>query len=176
MAPLSSAAPAGDGAVLWFRQDVRRDLTRAWLRAFAFVVAAMALLALPLGSAETPDGWRVAGWIAGGACLLAGPLHLLFALRRILGPEIYLVLTPSGLVWRVGDHSRSIPWDRVAAVRPRPTAPAAVVVAVEGEPDLVLDRPLIALEPAALAELLAELRQKALLGLPVRPRQAARAR
>lgn len=155
--------------ILWFRQDVQRAVRAAWLRAFVLVFLAMALLTAPLSAWEPPDGLLVAGWILGGACLVTGPIYLIVKLQRILAPDIYLAVYRGGVSWHDEADNRFVAWEQIQTIRARDGG-AGIVVELDGEDDLVVAETFVDVTSAELAELLTELLQKALLGLPVRPR------
>jgi len=164
-----SVTPTDPTLVMWFRPDVRRPVFRAWLKAFLFISAAMLFLAVPLGLAEVSPGIRIIGTLVGGACLVAGPIYLLVKLQRILGPEIFLAIHTTGLRWCDEGEDRRIPWTAIDALLLEEDPPR-VVVTVDGGPPLVLREAFLDIEPASLLKLLEDLRMKALMGLPVRPR------
>jgi hypothetical protein len=155
--------------VLWFRQDVRRAVRAAWLRAFVFVFLAMAFLTAPLSAWESPTALQVVGWIFGGACLVTGPIYLMVRLQRILAPDIYLAVHRGGVSWHDEADNRFVAWDQIREVRAREGS-AGIVLELDGQEDLVVAEAFVDVTSAELAELLTELLQKALLGLPVRPR------
>jgi|GEM_PF-2888927 len=155
--------------VMWFRQDVRRAVRAAWLKAFLFVFLAMGFLTPPLSSWESPPALIVAGWILGGASLVAGPIYLMIKLQRVLSPEIYIAVHRGGILWHRDDDHRFLAWEQIRGIRAREEAPG-IVVATDDGAELVIDEEFIDVTSAQLAELLEELLQKALLGLPVKPR------
>lgn len=165
---MTTAGPelAGQGLVAWFRPDVRRPITRAWIRAFLLVVAAMLVLAIPLG--QPSAAVRAVCWAIGGGFLLAGPLSLMVQLQRILGPEIILSVHQSGVRWQNGELVREIPWVRIERVEAEADGRALrIVVEAPGAP-LVIAHEFMDLTLPELALLLEDYWRKALMGLPLR--------
>ncbi|TNF33776.1 MAG: hypothetical protein EP329_07955 [Deltaproteobacteria bacterium] len=157
------------GLVMWFRQDVRRAVRGAWLRAFVFVLLAMVFLAPPLSAWESPDALVIGGWILGGACLLTGPIYLLVKLHRILAPEVYIAVHRGGIRWRRDSEQRFLAWPQIRGFEALLDRPGLVVATDDGG-TLVIAEEFVDVSSADLAALLSELHQKALLGLPIRPR------
>lgn len=153
--------------VKWYRQDVRREVMQAWLRASAFVVLAMLVLALPLALPSHSESVRALAWVLGGASLIAGPTYLLMRLHRVLGPDIYLAIHQAGIRWHTLTGDRFVAWSSIDSVR-LTDGDRVVEIAVEGDEPLRVDRPLLELTQAELAEHLCDLRTKALMGIRLR--------
>ena len=173
MMAVTNTDPTRKGLIAWFRPDVRRAVTRAWLRAFVLVVLAMLVLALPMGLQTANEVLRVACWVVGGAFLLSGPISLMVRLQRILGPEIILSVHQAGLRWQKGDEVREVPWARVERFTvDEGGAALRVEVEAPGEP-LVIDEVFTDLTLPELAAVLEDYWRKALMGLPLRGRPGA---
>lgn len=153
--------------IAWFRPSIRRVVVRAWAQAAALVATGATILGL-LRSAGVDFGntWLFA-WGIGLLLVGAGPIWLTTRLSRVMTRERVLSLHEDGVRWQDGDSAPDFwPWEHITTIEGGEEG-----LAMSGE-ERRLELPL-AWEDATAAEvarLLQELRQKALLGLPVRPR------
>ncbi len=154
--------------IAWFRPSIRRVVVRAWAQAAGFVALGATILGL-LRSFGVDFGstWLFA-WGVGLLFVAAGPIWLTTRLSRAMTRERVLSMHEDGLRWQDGDEAPDFwPWDRVVEV----SDGLETLVIGDGE-GRRLELP-EAWEDASgqeVGRLLRELRQKALLGLPVRPR------
>ncbi len=143
-------------------------VVRAWAQAAGFVALGATILGL-LRSFGVDFGstWLFA-WGVGLLFVAAGPIWLTTRLSRAMTRERVLSMHEDGLRWQDGDEAPDFwPWDRVVEV----SDGLETLVIGDGE-GRRLELP-EAWEDASgqeVGRLLRELRQKALLGLPVRPR------
>jgi hypothetical protein len=164
-----------EAPLAWFRPSIRRAVRNAWLQACGFVGGGALLLGV-LRSHDVDFGSPFLPlWLVGIALVTAGPVWLTTRLGRVLGREEVLSVDTSGVRWLEGEAvAVRWAWDEIAAVEVRPSDPPGAT------PSLVISRPDGSewrlpreLEPEApeeAARLILELRQKAQLGLRVRPR------
>lgn len=168
------AAP--DAPIAWYRPTIRRAVRVAWLQACGFVGSGATLLGL-LRSHDVDFGspWLPL-WLVGIGLVTAGPVWLTARLGRVLGREEVLSVDTSGVRWLEGEAVvMRWRWDDIASVEVRQGPPGVTPTLVIGRQDgsrWELPRELEPDAPEEAARLIRELRQKAQLGLRVRPRGA----
>lgn len=134
----------------------------------AFILAGLRVAAIDFGSP-----W-IAAYIVGIGCVLAGPLLLLRGHLRLLDKERVLTISEDGLRWQVGDTAPSfVAWSALGEVAIVDDALVIAPARGAGAEPWRLPLPFEGIASEDLVRLLGELQQKALLGLPVRPRQLA---
>ncbi|MFO0747503.1 MAG: hypothetical protein U1F43_17830 [Myxococcota bacterium] len=164
----------GEAPILWFRPSIRRAAVRIALVAIVFTVSGAFILgALRVGGVDFGSPW-LAAYVLGIGCVVTGPFVLLRGHMRLLGQERVLTISNDGLRWQVGDaRPRFCAWSDIVSVS---VVGAELVIGIGAAPTdstWRLPLPFEGIEGDELARLLRELQQKALLGLPVRPRAPA---
>lgn len=152
---------------MWYRPSIRRATVRAVVVAMVLLVlGALALGALRLMRVDFGSPW-LAGYAVGIGLVVAGPLYVWRRSLVLMGQERILTIHADGLRWRVGEATPAfVAWTRIDEVV---IVEAQLVVKCADEV-WRLPLPFEGVEDDAVVRTLSELRQKALLGLPVRPR------
>jgi hypothetical protein len=170
--PASPEAP-----IAWYRPNIRRAVRVTWLQACGFVGSGAMMLGL-LRSHDVDFGSPLLPlWLVGIVLVTAGPLWLTTRLGRVLAREEVLSVDTSGVRWLEGESvTERWAWDDIATVEVRTAehrgaVPTLVIARPDGS-EWVLPRELEPEAPEEAARLIRELRQKAQLGLRVRPRGA----
>jgi len=156
--------------LLWFRPSIRRAAFRASGLAITLTLAgAFVLGALRLAGTDFGSPW-LTGYALGLALVIAGPVVLLRRSFQLLGTERVLTIHRDGLRWQIGDHApRFVPWESLGAMRIEGDA-LVLDVSERSEDAWRLPLPFEGIRAERLVAVCAELRQKALLGLPLRLR------
>ncbi len=145
-------------------------VVRAWAQAAGLVAVGATILGL-LRSFGVDFGstWLFA-WGVGLLFVAAGPIWLTTRLSRTMTRERVLSMHEDGLRWQDGEAAPDFwPWERVVEV----SDGAGALVLGDGDGKrLELPETWEDATSADVGKLVRELRQKALLGLPVRPRRA----
>lgn len=152
---------------MWFRPSIRRAAYRASGLAIVLLVAGAFILGgLRIANTDFGSPWLLA-YALGLALVIAGPVVLWRRSYALLSHERVLTISRDGLRWQVGDDTTHfIAWSALETIEQ--VGAELVVSAVDTRWAVPL--PLEDITAPALIALCYELRQKALLGLPVRPR------
>ncbi|MCC6622117.1 MAG: hypothetical protein IT385_12715 [Deltaproteobacteria bacterium] len=153
--------------ILWFRPSIRRAAYRASGLAIALTVAgAFVLGGLRVADIDFGSPWLMV-YAVGLGLVIAGPALLLRRSFAFLGHERVLTIHRDGLRWQVGERPPSfVSWEALGAMVIEDDA----LVIEAGREIWNLPLPFEGITAERLIGLCSELRQKALLGLPVRPR------
>jgi hypothetical protein len=160
---VGSAAP-----ILWYRPSIRRAAFRTALVAAALTIGGGFILgALRVVNVDFGSPW-LGVYIVGIALVAMGPLVLWRGHLRWLGQERVLTISQDGIRWQVGEAVPAFcAWVDLGALT---IEDETLVLATASADPWRLPLPFEGIEARELVQLLGELRQKALLGLPVRPR------
>lgn len=158
-------------ALVWYRPSIRRAAIRAVLVSMALTVSGSTILgALRVANVDFGSPW-LAAYAVGITLVVAGPLRLWRRFLALMRIERVLTIHEDGVRWQVGDATPAfIAWD---ALEPLVIGPDGLVVAGGGLRWSV-PLPLEGTPAEEVVALCRELRQKALLGLAVRPRARPR--
>ena len=154
-------------ALVWYRPSIRRQATQASVRAMLpIVVGALGIGALRVARVDFGNGWIV-GYLAAIALVAMGPLYLITRFGELIGRERVFSIHMDGVRWLVGNNPPSFcSWADLGEPH---LADGELVVPNADEP-WRLPQPFEGITTDALVRQLLELRQKALLGLPIRLR------
>ena len=149
--------------VIWYRPSIRRLVWRLWAEACLWVaVGAACLGGLRVARVDFGSTWLPL-YAVGLACVTAGPWRLLAGLQRAVRIERVLSVHPEGLRWEDGPIVAHYRWVEIDAI----TVDEGRVAIVGGHDRLTLPAEMDGISAADLARALADMRRKALLGLPV---------
>ncbi|MCA9538209.1 MAG: hypothetical protein KC620_04945 [Myxococcales bacterium] len=153
----------------WYRPDPWRRLLPRWLLGAGLMIAgllctAAGYLRLRHGDAPGPLALLVGGLL----CVTVGLLVFVRNALRVLADDTCIGLRVDGVLHREGgDEGRLVPWSAIEAIACDASGSAVIVKTNDGELRLLVRG--LDISSATLAERIRTLRQRALMGLPLRP-------